>query len=102
MAENNVTKKKILLAEDDKFISRAYLDGLSRGGFEVISAADGNEAVRLAREEKPDIILLDLIMPDKEGLETIVELRKINREIPIIAISGGGTMGPETYLPLAV
>ena len=82
----NKTTKKILLAEDDKFISRAYSDGLSRAGFEVILAMDGIEAVELARKEKPDMILLDLIMPRKNGFEVLIELNDEAelKKIPVI------------------
>lgn len=69
------TKHKILLAEDDKFISRAYKDGLERAGFEIIIAFDGVEAIKKIREEKPDLILLDLIMPDKNGFEVLEEIK---------------------------
>ena len=88
----NKTTKKILLAEDDKFISRAYSDGLSRAGFEVILAMDGIEAVELARKEKPDMILLDLIMPRKNGFEVLIELNDEAelKKIPVIILSNLG------------
>ncbi len=83
---------KILLAEDDKFISKAYQDGLGRAGFKVIAAYDGNEALKKAREEKPDIVLLDLIMPEKNGFETLEEIKADNdlKNIPIIILSNLG------------
>jgi DNA-binding response OmpR family regulator len=83
------------LAEDDKFISLAYKDGLARQGFEVIHAPDGAEAVKLAKSEKPDIILLDLIMPEKNGFEALEELKADNetKDIPVIILSN---LGQET------
>jgi CheY-like chemotaxis protein len=56
------------LAEDDKFISLAYKDGLIRAGYDVVHAADGGEALERASAEKFDIILLDIIMPEKTDL----------------------------------
>ncbi|MFC1595123.1 response regulator transcription factor [Patescibacteria group bacterium] len=87
-----MAKKKILLAEDDKFISRAYKDGLSSAGFIVILASDGNEALDKVKKEKPDVILLDLIMPAKNGFEVIEELKMDDstKNIPIIILSNLG------------
>ena len=83
---------KILMAEDDKFISRAYKDGLTRAGFDITMAIDGNEAIALAKSELPDIILLDLIMPEKNGFETLEELKKMpeTKNIPVIILSNLG------------
>ena len=93
-------KFAILLAEDDKFISRAYTDGLSRAGFNVIPAMDGNEALAKARENKPDLVLLDLIMPGKNGFETLEELKADSKlkNIPVIVLSN---LGQETDIEQA-
>ncbi len=93
-------KFTILLAEDDKFISRAYTDGLGRVGFNVIPAADGNETIAKARESKPDLILLDLIMPMKNGFEALEELKgdKELKAIPVIVLSN---LGQETDIEQA-
>ncbi len=90
--EKDNKKIKVLMAEDDKFISRAYKDGLTRAGFEIIMAIDGNETIKLAKSEQPDIILLDLIMPEKNGFEALEELRTDpeTREIPVIILSNLG------------
>lgn len=90
MEKNN--KYKILLAEDDKFISRAYTDGLGRAGFEVIVAADGVEAAKKLQETKPDLILLDLIMPEKNGFEFMAEIKmdKNLKKVPVIILSNLG------------
>jgi DNA-binding response OmpR family regulator len=92
---NNEKKIKIVLAEDDKFISRAYFDGLSRAGFDVIQAYDGNAALVKIKEAKPDIVLLDVIMPEKNGFEVLEELKKDDelKRIPVIVLSN---LGQET------
>jgi DNA-binding response OmpR family regulator len=84
-----INKPTIVLAEDDKYISQAFKDGLERGGFQVITAADGEEAIAKIKEEKPDIVLLDLIMPIKDGFEVLQEIKgsKIYSHIPIIVFS---------------
>lgn len=91
MPEND-KKIKIVLAEDDRFISIAYKDGLTRAGFEVIHAADGSEAIKKIKSEKPDIILLDIIMPEKNGFEVLEEIKKDAevKDIPVIILSNLG------------
>lgn len=90
--ENENSNYKILLAEDDKFISRAYVDGLSRAGFQVVLASNGEEAVQKISEEKPDLVLLDVIMPDKNGFEVLESVKQIEelKSIPIIILSNLG------------
>ncbi|RMD58846.1 response regulator [Candidatus Parcubacteria bacterium] len=85
-------KAKILLAEDDRFISLAYKDGLSRAGFEVVHAQDGEEAILKIKKEKPDLILLDLIMPDVNGFEVLKEIKQDKElsKIPVIILSNLG------------
>jgi len=85
-------KIKILLAEDDKFIARAYTDGLTRSGYEVIAVTDGQEAIKQAKEKKPDIILLDLIMPVKNGFEALEEIKsdKNMKDVPVLILSNLG------------
>lgn len=85
-------KLKIVLAEDDKFISRAYKDGLERAGFIVIQATDGDQAIEKAKQEMPDIILLDLIMPVKNGFEALkgIKANEATKNIPIIILSNLG------------
>src|SRR3989339_934728 len=85
-------KIKIILAEDDKFISRAYEDGLERAGFIVIQATDGEQAMEKTKQEVPDIILLDLIMPVKNCFEVLkgVKADEATKNIPIIILSNLG------------
>ena len=93
--------KKILLVVDDDFVGRAYKDGLQRAGFEVDTATDGNEALKKAKNAHHDIIILDLVMPLKNGFEVLEELRKDQafKETPIIIISN---LGQETDIEKAM
>ncbi|MEK7505258.1 MAG: response regulator [Patescibacteria group bacterium] len=68
-------KKKVLVAEDDKFLAVALADKLERDGFQVIRAVNGEEALQKAKQELPDLIILDLIMPHKNGFQVLEELR---------------------------
>ncbi len=74
---------------------------LEFNGYEVDDAPDGKAAIRLYRREPADLIITDIIMPDKEGLETIFELRRDFPDLKIIAISGGGYVEADDYLHLA-
>lgn len=68
--------KKILIIEDDKVIVKALLTKLKVNGLSVISASNGLDGLSLAKKEKPDLILLDLVMPKMGGIEMLTELRK--------------------------
>jgi YesN/AraC family two-component response regulator len=74
---------------------------LENEGYEVMDAANGEEGLKLIRDQSADLIITDLIMPQKEGLETIRGLKRDFPNVKIIAISGGGRIGPEEYLNLA-
>lgn len=69
------TGKRLLLVEDDRFLRRACEVSLKQRGFEVTSAVDGEEGLRLARSERPDLILLDMLMPKLSGLDVLKALR---------------------------
>jgi DNA-binding response OmpR family regulator len=84
--------RKVLLAEDDRFLRRAADATLRRHGFTVITAVDGEEALSKARQEIPDLILLDLIMPKLQGFEVLRELKTspLTSAIPVIVLSNLG------------
>src|SRR3972149_8052133 len=70
-----VNPPKILIIEDEKFISKAYQLGLAHEGFKTIAAYNGQEGLVMAKKEKPELILLDIIMPVMDGLTMLKELR---------------------------
>ena len=81
--------KKVLLAEDDRFLRRACTAALSKRGFIVLLAEDGEQALDLARRGRPDLILLDLLMPKMSGIEVMCALRldEATRCIPVVILS---------------
>jgi CheY-like chemotaxis protein len=81
--------KRILLVEDDRFLRRACETSLKQRGFLVTSANDGEEGLRLATSETFDLILLDLLMPKKPGIEVLAALRgeERTRDIPVVILS---------------
>lgn len=93
---------RILVVDDEPDI-RALLEMTLRlGGHEVVPAADGNEALARQRETPADLVLVDIFMPEKEGIETIIELRQSFPRLPIIAMSGGGRTGNQGFLAQAL
>jgi len=91
-------KNKILVIEDDLFFQQMLKDLLTIEGFDVSIAKNGMVGMQMFKKEQPDLIITDIIMPEKEGTETILELKQINPEVKIIAISGGGRTGFVDYL----
>jgi YesN/AraC family two-component response regulator len=91
----------ILIIDDDDQIRRVLRKTLERDGYDVADAPNGKEGIRLYRENPADLVITDIIMPEKEGIETIKELKRDFPEVKIIAISGGGRIGPESYLKMA-
>jgi len=91
----------ILVIDDDEQILRTLHQVLEIEGHEVVDASNGKEGIRLFKENGADLIITDIVMPEKEGLETITELRRDFPDVKIIAISGGGRVDPESYLKLA-
>lgn len=92
---------RILVIDDDDLIRSMLTQMLGAAGYDVITAANGDIGIKLFREQPADLIITDIIMPEKEGWETIMELRRDFPNVKIIAISGGGRQGPYSYLMLA-
>lgn len=87
-----INTMKILIAEDDKFLSNAYRVKLTKEGFDISMAQDGIEVFEKLKDFKPDVILLDLIMPRKDGFTVLEELAKSEEynKIPVIVASNLG------------
>ena len=81
---------RILIVDDDASIRRTLQAILVRAGYDVMSACDGDEAVRLWRDHGGDLVITDLHMPEKDGIQTIIELLSHSPGVRIIAMSGGG------------
>jgi CheY-like chemotaxis protein len=93
--------KQILVIDDDAAVRVTVQSVLSRFGYKVISAADGEEGIRLFRSIRPDLVITDIIMPVREGIETILAIRHEQPEAKIIAMSGGGRIGNADLLSMA-
>ena len=91
----------ILIVEDDKELREMLIMSLIRRGFTVLEAENGKEAITHFKPLLTDVVVTDLIMPEEDGLKVVIKLRELKPSIKIIAISGGGKVGPGSYLNLA-
>ena len=91
----------ILVVDDDTQVLELMSEMLTLEGHAVTAANNGVEAEDKFVNEHFDLVITDLIMPEREGLETIMRLRKCTSMLPIIAISGGGRIGADDYLESA-
>ncbi len=84
--------KKILIVEDDQQVARVYGIKFSGAGYEVVSAFDGEEGIGKINAERPDIVLLDLMLPRKDGFAVLEEMKKNGNlsKIPVIVLSNLG------------
>lgn len=81
-------KKKILLIEDDRALQAALAEALAQEGFEVASAFDGEEGLKKTAEVQPSLILLDIILPKKDGYEVLAEIKKSPaKDIPVLILT---------------
>ena len=92
---------RILIIDDDVQVLDMLKQTLECEEYEMVGSPNGKEGIRLHREDPVDLIITDIIMPEKEGIETIMELKRDFPDVKIIAISGGGIIGPEDYLHMA-
>ncbi|MFZ3276900.1 MAG: response regulator [Candidatus Sulfotelmatobacter sp.] len=81
---------KILLVDDSKFLRLTAERALARAGYEVSSATDGEKALRMAREELPDLILMDILLPKMSGRDVLLALKQdpLTKEIPVVVMTG--------------
>ena len=89
---------RILIIDDEPQIRSMLTLMLERDGFEVVEAPDGVEGIKVYRQNPADLIITDLIMPNKDGIGMIIELKKEFPDVKIIAMSGGGLNKPDGYL----
>ena len=92
---------KILIIDDEEIVRFTLREILESDGHEVAEASDGNKGLNAQRADPAELVITDIIMPEKEGVETIIELQKEFPNTKIIAISGGGRMKNMDFLEVA-
>lgn len=92
---------RILLVDDNTDLLEVQAAFLTAHDQDVLTATNGREALRILTESPVDVMITDIIMPDMEGFETMMEVRKKFPNMPIIVVSGGGRVGATDYLSMA-
>jgi DNA-binding response OmpR family regulator len=106
---NSMEKKRILIIEDDEILQKALQEFLASEGFETTSALDGEEGVKAGKENKPDLILLDIVLPKLDGYEVLKAMKsdENTKKIPVVLLTNLGSLsdvqkaldlGATTYL----
>ena len=91
----------ILVVDDEPMIRDGLKVALEMEGHRALTASDGNEALKIVDESKPQLIITDIIMPESDGIEVICSLKETNPDIKILAISGGGRISAQDHLKIA-
>jgi DNA-binding NtrC family response regulator len=92
---------KVLLSEDNEAVRFALALALKKAGFDVSEAKNGNEVMDNDGLDDIDVVVADILMPEKDGIELLMELRERAPDLPVIAISGGGRISSLNYLETA-
>lgn len=95
------TMKRILVIDDDKFVRTSIRAVLESAGHEIAEAGDADTGINMQRSNPFDVVIVDLVMPHKEGFETIRELKTDYPDLPVIAISGGGAIIKKNFVRAA-
>lgn len=88
----------ILIIEDDPSVQKFLQRALERAGYDVLLAPNGREASKIIQTNVPQLIITDLFMPEKDGIEVLIDIRKSGSDTQVIAISGGGAVNDVAVL----
>lgn len=92
---------RVLVIEDDPALRELMTAILTSAGHQVIRATDGREGTALLARQTIDLVITDVLMPNQDGLETIMSIRRTHPNLPVIAITGGNRIDPAHYLRMA-
>ena len=93
--------KTVLIADDDRLILAELQYALSQRGYNVLIAENGTTAIGHLEQVRIDIVFLDVLMPEKDGLETLLEIKRRFPSVPVYVMSGGGTRSKQDFLTIA-
>jgi DNA-binding response OmpR family regulator len=87
----------VLVADDDDLFRDALQTALTRAGYRALTASNGSLALDTLRNEKVDVLVIDILMPEKDGLETLREFRRMKHDAAVITMSGGGRLEADFF-----
>ena len=91
----------IIVIDDEEMVRATFRDLLEGRGYDVTEAADGDQGIKAFEARPAEVVITDILMPNKEGIETILELRRTKPDVKIIAVSGGGSTQHADFLDMA-
>jgi CheY-like chemotaxis protein len=97
----NRVMAQILVIDDDHEHCKVFVEAVQAAGHVATGVENGKVALDFMEKHDFDLVITDILMPEKEGLETIMYLRREKPDLPVIAVSGGARIGPEAYLDIA-
>lgn len=97
-----MAKKRVLLVDDQPDLAIVLAAAFERAGFAAMTASDGSLALEEFNSRPSDVVVTDIIMPNREGFETVRDLRRLSPSVVIIAMSGGGRIGPTALRDIAI
>ena len=93
--------KTILVVDDDNGVQSTFKILLEKKGYQVLLADDGNQALQALENTHVDLVLLDVLMPDKEGIETLIDIKQKHPSVSVLVMSGGGSRSKHDFLSVA-
>src|SRR5438552_16847075 len=86
-SEEGLTMKRVLIVEDEEGLLEGLAHNFRYEGYEVLTAKNGHEGLRTALRQKPDVVLLDIMLPEKDGFTVLKELRQRHRDLPVLVMT---------------
>ncbi len=92
---------RVIVIDDDPALLQVVAQALVLAGHSVLRCENGRKAIEYLAREDADLLITDILMPEMDGLETVRAAKQLRPQLPILAISGGGSLGPTDYLGIA-
>lgn len=85
-----MAKKRILVVDDEEELLKAMRIRLASWGYDILTASNGKDAIQLVKKKLPDAVILDIMMPEMDGIETLRRIRRFNKKLPVLMLTAYG------------